>query len=233
MHFRPTVLFVSTSHPALGDTGNATGLWLEELTTPYYALKDAGFDVTIASVQGKRIPVAPESNDATAARPASVERFLADKEAASALQNSLPVAEAQLDHYVAIFIPGGHGAMWDLPHSAPLATLLGKAHDQGVPIATVCHGAAALLSARDQYGVSIVKGKRVNGFTNEEEAAIGLSALVPFLLETRLAELGGKFESAGLFQPHVVRDGQLISGQNPASSALVAEELMACLEPVT
>lgn len=143
------------------------------------------------------------------------------------------MAEAQLDHYVAIFIPGGHGAMWDLPHSAPLATLLGKAHDQGVPIATVCHGAAALLSARDQYGVSIVKGKRVNGFTNEEEAAIGLSALVPFLLETRLAELGGKFESAGLFQPHVVRDGQLITGQNPASSALVAEELMACLEPVT
>lgn len=223
---RPAIVFISTSHADFGNTGNPTGLWLEEFTTPYYAVRDAGFHVTVASIKGKKVPVAPESNNPAEPRQPSVERFLADAAAMETLEHSVPVDQIDVDDFDAVFVAGGHGAMWDLPHSAPLAVLLARAHADGKPIGAVCHGVAALVNVKDEDGVAVVQGRRVAGFTDAEEAAIGVTALVPFLLETRLRELGAQFEAAGVFQPHVVTDGNLITGQNPASSALVARELV-------
>ncbi len=216
------ILMVTTSHDRMGEGGHATGLWFEELTTPYYAFVDAGATVTIASVAGGKVPVDPRSVKPKGENEGSVDRFLADPAAMAALEGTSAVGAMDARDFDAVFLPGGHGTMWDLPQSAELAKLLGVAWTSGRVVAAVCHGPAGLVAALDGEGHPIVAGRRVTGFTDAEEVAVGLEGVVPFLLESRLRDLGGTFEAGPNFKPHAVADGRLVTGQNPASSALTA-----------
>ncbi len=242
MSDRSKVLIVTTSHAEMGSTGHRTGVWLEELATPYYALLDGGVDVTLASIRGGQIPFDPRSLPAQASEstgekppeqqdiPASVRRFLSDEGAVTAAQTSPAVADfGEGAGFDALFLPGGHGTMWDLPASEPLARLVGAMFEQGRIVAAVCHGPAGLVTAKRRDGRPLVEGRRVNGFTNSEEDGVGLSQAVPFLLEDRLKELGGRFECGPDWQPYAVQDGNLITGQNPQSSELVAKHVLHAL----
>lgn len=216
------ILIILTSHTTMGDPAKPTGFWLEELTTPYYAFVDAGAQVDLASIGGGAAPVDPRSQKPAGENPKSVDRFLADKSAMAALSATLRVEAADWNKYDAVFLPGGHGTMWDLPNSASLATLLAKAYENGRVVSAVCHGPAGLVNVRLSSGAVLVSGRRVAAFTNTEEDAVGLTPVVPFLLETRMRELGAHYESGPDFQPFAVADGNLITGQNPASSEAVA-----------
>ncbi len=216
------ILIVLTSHGVIGATGHPTGVWMEELTTPYYAFIDAGAEVDLASTAGGQVPVDPNSM-AEKDRPESVERFLDDASAIEKLKHSLNVDHLTADPYDAVFLPGGHGTMWDLPENTALADLLTTAFAEGKVVAAVCHGPAGLVNAKDTEGRPLVAGRKVSAFTNSEEEAAGLTHAVPFLLETRIRDLGALYERGPDFQPHAVRDGRLITGQNPASSTRVAE----------
>jgi putative intracellular protease/amidase len=224
------ILIVTTSHDKLGDTGQPTGLWLEELAAPYYALADSGAELTLASIKGGAIPIDPKSREPDGGVPASVERFLADPKAVAAAKATPAIGEINAGDYDAIFLPGGHGTMWDLPGSRALARAVGSVLDAGRVVAAVCHGPAGLVSARTESGHPVVEGKRVSCFTDSEEKAVGLTEVVPFLLETRLRTLGAQIEKAPDFQPFAVRDGNLITGQNPASSERVAELVLEVLK---
>jgi putative intracellular protease/amidase len=225
------ILIVVTSHNALGDTGRPTGFHWEELATPYWLFKDAGFDVALASIRTGVAPQDPNSfKDDPAARPAGVQRFVDDSSAMAALRSTPAVAEFDASDYAAVFLPGGHGTMWDFPTSEPLAQLLGKAFDRGAVIGAVCHGPAGLVTAKRADGQPIVSGRRVNAFTDAEERAVNADSIVPFLLESRLRELGARFEGGSNFQPYVVRDGNLVTGQNPQSALMVAQQVLAALE---
>jgi putative intracellular protease/amidase len=217
------ILMVLTSHATMGDTGQPTGVWFEELSTPYYAFIDAGVEVDLASINGGPVPIDPGSQAPEGQNPASVERFLKDKAAMAKLQASTSVDTVTDTQYAAIFLPGGHGTMWDLPGSTALATLLSNAWTHGKVVAAVCHGPAGLVNVKNADGKPLVAGKRVSAFTNAEEDAAGKTDKVPFLLESRIRELGAKYESGPNFQPFAVRDGNLVTGQNPASSQKVAE----------
>lgn len=224
------VFIVLTSHTRLGDTGKPTGFYFEELAAPYWAFTDAGHDVEIASIAGGPATHDPSSlKPEPSERPAAVQRFVADPAAMAKLAATLPVTEADPSAYDAVFLPGGHGTMWDLPGSEALARLVGHLFDAGKVVGAVCHGPAGLVSANRANGKSIVAGRRVNGFTDAEEEAAGLTAAMPFLLESRLRELGGRFEGGPNFKPYAVRDGNLVTGQNPASSALVAGHVLDAL----
>lgn len=223
------ILIVATSHAKVGDTGDETGLWLEELTTPYYAFLDAGAQVDIASTAGGAIPIDPKSLSAED-QPESAKRFLADEAASAKFRQSLRVEDVSAEPYAAVFLPGGHGTMWDLPTSAALATLISRAFADGKVVAAVCHGPAGLLNATDQSGGPLVAGRRISAFTNSEEEAAEMSDKVPFLLESRLRELGARYESGPDSQPFAVRDGRLVTGQNPASSGQVARLLLDVIE---
>jgi putative intracellular protease/amidase len=225
----PKILIVTTSHDRLGDTGQPTGLWLEELATPYYVLADSGAELTLASIQGGAVPIDPKSREPEGGVPASVERFLADTKAVATARATPAIGEINAGDYDAIFLPGGHGTMWDLPGSGALARAVGAALDAGRIVAAVCHGPAGLVSAKTGDGRPVVEGKRVSSFTDSEEKAVGLTEVVPFLLETRLRTLGAQVEKGPDFQPFAVRDGNLITGQNPASSEQVAELMLEAL----
>ncbi len=214
------ILIVLTSHAALGDTGRKTGFFWEELCVPYAAFRQAGCTVDLASIAGGMPPADPTS---VATEAPEVAAFLADPGAMAALADTMPVAAVQFADYDAVFLPGGHGTMWDLPGSEPLAALIGRMFDAGRVVAAVCHGPAGLVNARRADGQPIVAGLRVSGFTDAEEAASGLTDVVPFLLESRLRGLGAVFKAGPDFAAQAVRDGNLVTGQNPASSALVAE----------
>ncbi|WP_114394303.1 type 1 glutamine amidotransferase domain-containing protein [Oleisolibacter albus] len=236
-----TVLVVTTSHADMGTTGHRTGVWLEELSTPYYALVDGGATVTLVSIKGGPIPFDPRSVPADAGQghgdepagqqevPASVRRFLADEQAMAVARNSPSLDSVADQTFDAVLLPGGHGTMWDLPESTTLARLLGRQFDAGRVVAAVCHGPAGLVSARRADGKPIVDGRRVAGFTNSEEEGVGLTRVVPFLLEDRLKQLGGRYESGPDWQPFAVRDGHLITGQNPQSSEKVAALVLEAL----
>lgn len=216
------ILFIVTSHAMLGNTGKPTGLWLEELTTPYYAFIDAGYEVQIVSIAGGNVPIDPRSKAPLGQNPESVDRFLKDTVATQKLVATASIEQVDMSNYDVVFLPGGHGTMWDLPNNKTLAILLGKAMDEGKVVAAVCHGPAGLVNAKLSNGDSIVKGKKVSAFTNEEEEAVELTKEMPFLLEARLRELGADFQEAPNFQAFAVSDGNLITGQNPASSEKVA-----------
>lgn len=225
------VLFILTSHGVIGTTAEPTGLWMEELTTPYYIFADAEVAVDVVSIAGGDVPIDPRSlNEDSTKNPDSVNRFQADAAAMEKIKNTPSVAKIDLSQYDAIFLPGGHGTMFDLPVSKELAALISKAYQQGKVVAAVCHGPAGLVNAKTALGEPIVKGKRITGFTNSEEDAAGLTDKMPFLLETRLRELGGIFENKDNFRSHAVRDGTLITGQNPASSEAVAELVLKALK---
>lgn len=219
------VLIVLTSHAQMGNTPEPTGFWLEEFTTPYYTFVDAGADVTVASIRGGRAPIDPRSlQDADGQPPASVARYLADPRLRAQLEDTVALEAVAPGTYDIVFLPGGHGTMWDLPTSDTLARLVAATLERGDVVGAVCHGPAGLVAARFNDGKSVVEGKRVAGFTNAEERAVGLDRVVPFLLETRLRELGGRYESGPDFQSFAVTDGNLVTGQNPASSGEAAQQ---------
>lgn len=222
------ILMVLTSHAQLGDTDHKTGFWLEEFTAPYYAFLDAGAEVTLASPAGGQPPVDPRSA-APESRTETTQRFEQDETAQQRLANTVPLAEVKADDFDAVFFPGGHGPMWDLATNETSTRLVERFYAQGKVIGAVCHGPAALVMAQDDQRQSILKGKQVTGFTNAEEKAVELDQVVPFLLETRLAELSGHFSEGETFQPHVVQDGQIITGQNPPSSAPTAKSVIAAI----
>ncbi|MEO1447027.1 MAG: type 1 glutamine amidotransferase domain-containing protein [Cyanobacteria bacterium J06635_11] len=225
----PKILIVTTSHASLGDTEKTTGLWVEELTTPYYAFLDAGASVTVASMQGGAVPIDPGSQQADGENPASVERFQADAAAQQAIANTPALKDVDASAYDAVFLPGGHGTMWDLPTSDRLADIVSSTLAEGRVVAAVCHGPAGLVSARTAAGEPVVKGRKVSTFTDAEESAVGLTETVPFLLETKLRELGAEIHKAGEFEPFAIADGNLITGQNPMSSELVADKVLSAL----
>lgn len=223
------ILMIVTSHDRLGDSGRMTGIWAEELATPYRLFSEAGFAVDIASPRGGCVSFDPASVRPAGQNPPNVEFLLNDEKTRAKTMNSLLLANVAIDAYEAVFFPGGHGAMWDLPEDMHVRRLVEAAHTAGKVIAAVCHGPAGLLSAKGKDGGSILAGRRVNAFTDAEEEAAGLTGVVPFALESRMRELGGCFEKANNWQAHAVRDGTLITGQNPASSEAVARLAIAAL----
>jgi putative intracellular protease/amidase len=221
------VLIVVTSHAQLGQGGPPTGLWLEELAVPYRVFTGAGAQVTIASPRGGRPPIDPKSEGAS---DPEVVAFREDPAAQRALAATLPLRDVRVSEYDAVFVAGGHGVMWDLAVSEEAARSLSEAWRGGKVVAAVCHGPAALAGVTTADGTPAVAGRRVTGFSDAEERAVGLDKVVPFLLEVRLRELGGRYESGPLWQPLAVRDGALVTGQNPASSRATALATLAALD---
>lgn len=219
------VLFVLTSHDKLGDTGHKTGFWVEEFAAPYYVLSDAGVDITLASPAGGKPPVDP-SSEAPGAQTEATNRYNNDKQLQEKLSQTVKLSEVKADDFDAVFYPGGHGPLWDLTTSEDSIRLLENFAKQKKPIAAVCHAPAVFANVKAGDGEPLVKGKNVTGFTNTEEEAVKLTEVVPFLVEDKLKELGGHYSKVEDWQPHIVRDGILITGQNPASSEGAAEELL-------
>jgi putative intracellular protease/amidase len=226
------VLMVLTSHDRLGDTGQKTGFWLEEFAAPYYILKDAGLDVTLASPKGGQPPLDPKSDD-PASQTEAMRRFKADPEAQAALARTAKLSDNSPNDYDAVFYPGGHGPLWDLSDDRHSIALIEALYAAGKPVAAVCHGPAALRHAKARDGSPLVRGRSVTGFTNTEEAAVKLTDVVPFLVEDMLKENGGEFSRGADWQAYAVTDGNLITGQNPASSESTARALVAQLAAVS
>ena len=226
-----SILIVLTSHPTLGNTGKETGFHYEEMTTPYLAFAEAGYGITLASIMGGEPPHDPGSlEDKLDDNPESVIAFLKDERAKNALRDTLPVSKLSSDDYCAIYLPGGHGTMWDFPENVDLNRLVSECYQAGKPTAAICHGLAGFIGAKKADGSALVSGKKINCFTDAEEKEIGLQDTVPFLLESALKELGAKFECSANFQAHVATDDNLITGQNPASAGGVAKAVIAYLK---
>ncbi len=222
------ILIVLTSHDQLGDTGKKTGFWLEEFASPYYRLKDAGVQVTLASPLGGQPPLDPKSNEPDF-QTDDTRRFDDDKAAQNELANTAKLAEMKVEDFDAVFYPGGHGPLWDLYNDKYSIALIEGFIAAGKPVATVCHAPAALLRAKDQNGDPLVKGKKVTGFSNSEEAAVELTDVVPYLVEDQLIAMGGVYQKVEDWNSLAVVDGLIITGQNPGSSAAVAEALIKAL----
>jgi putative intracellular protease/amidase len=222
------ILMVLTSHDKLGATGQKTGFWLEEFAAPYYVFLDAGAEVTLASPLGGQPPEDPKS-DAPDMQTDATRRFRADAAASDALAHTLKLSAISARDFDAIFYPGGHGPLWDLAEDKTSIALIEAMLAAGKPVAAVCHAPGVLRHARTPQGRSLVEGKKVTGFTNSEEQAVGLTEIVPFLVEDMLRANGGHYSKSADWQPYVVVDGRLITGQNPASSELAAKSLLAAL----
>lgn len=220
------ILMVVTSHDKLGDTGKPTGFWLEEFAAPYYVFKDAGAEITIASPKGGQPPLDPAS-DTDDAQTEATTRFKNDTAAQDALAQTVVLSGVAADGFDAIFYPGGHGPLWDLAEDAASIKLIETfaAHDR--PIGAVCHAPAVFKHPKGADGQPLVSGKTVTGFTNTEEDAVGLTKIVPFLVEDMLQANGGKYEKGADWASFVVTDGKLVTGQNPASSQEAARRLLA------
>lgn len=218
------VLFVLTSHDKLGDTGEKTGFWTEEFAAPYYELLDKGVQIDIATPLGGQPPIDPKSEDPSAAT-LDTKRFDADAEVLTKLKNSYKLANVKNSDYDAVFYPGGHGPLWDLATDANSSALIASFYTNNKPVAFVCHSPGVLKNVKVN-GEFLVKGKKITGFSNTEEAAVGLTNVVPFLLEDALQANGAIYSKVEDWQPYAVEDGLLITGQNPASSKLVAEKLL-------
>jgi len=222
------ILMVLTSHDELGDSGRKTGFWLEEFTSPYYAFKDAGVDLTLASPKGGQPPLDPRS-DVPEAKSDSTQRFKADPEAQRVLARTRKLARVVAGDFDAVFYPGGHGPLWDLAEDATSIALIEAMLAAGKPVAAVCHAPGVLRHVKTPAGASLVEGKNVTGFSNTEEEAVGLTQVVPFLVQDFLKGDGGNYTKTSDWAPFVVRDGLLITGQNPASSEPAAKALLALL----
>ena len=226
------ILMVLTSHDHLGDTGKKTGFWLEEFAAPYYVFKDAGAEITLASPKGGQPPLDPKSDEADAQTDAT-RRFRADTEATTTLASTRVLSEVAGDEFDHVFYPGGHGPLWDLASDRDSINVIESNHAAGKPVALVCHAPAALKNTHSPDGTPLVNGKRVTGFTNSEEEAVGLTKVVPFLIEDMLAGNGGRYEKKDDWATHVITDGNLVTGQNPASSEAAAEALLTLLRQST
>lgn len=222
------ILIVLTSHDELGNTGKPTGFWLEEFAAPYYVFKDAGAAIALVSPKGGRPPVDPKS-DEPGNQTDAMARFKEDAAAQAELAMTRRLVDVVSDDYDAVFYPGGHGPMWDLSSDPASIALIESFYDAGKPVAAVCHAPAALRKVASK-GQPIVKGRRVTGFTNSEEEAVGLTTVVPFLVEDELKRLGGIYEKAADWADFSIVDGLLITGQNPASSGSAARALIKLLE---
>jgi len=225
------VLIVLTSHNKLGKTGKKTGFHYEELTTPYFVLKEEGLDVTLASIEGGKPPHDPGSlkKDADDC-PESVCKFLGDEDAKKALEETVSINDIKAEDFDALYLPGGHGVMWDFVNNKQLQNLVSSFYKSGKPIAAICHGVVGLIGATDEDGEEIVKDKRINSFTDAEEKEIGLDDVVPFLLESKLRDLGARFEYSDKFQAHISQNDNLVTGQNPASAEGVADLLITLIK---
>jgi len=223
------ILMVLTSHDKLGDTGNKTGFWLEEFAAPYYVFKDAGAEITLASPKGGQPPLDP-SSDADDAQTDATKRFKGDDAAQKELANTEVLSSVSADGFDAIFYPGGHGPLWDLAEDKTSIALIEGFIAADKPVALVCHAPGVLRHVKAQDGRPLVEGKRVTGFTNTEEEGVGLTDVVPFLVEEELKAKGGDYSSGPDWGPYVLEDGLLITGQNPASSAPAAKALLKALE---
>ncbi len=223
------ILLVLTSHDQLGNTGHKTGFWLEEFASPYYVFKDAGAQITLASPKGGQPPIDPKS-DAPDAQTAATRRFAEDAEAQQLLANSLPLAQVRAEDFDALFYPGGHGPLWDLAEDASSIALIERFIALGKPVGAVCHAPGVLRHVKAADGTPLVRGKRVTGFSNSEEAAVELTDVVPFLVEDMLKDHGGVYGRAADWHSHVEVDGLLVTGQNPASSDASAEALLTLVE---
>lgn len=223
------ILMVLTSHNQLGNTGKPTGFWLEEFAAPYYVFHDAGIQVTLASPKGGQPPLDPVSDEPDA-QTDDTRRFRSDSSAQKLLANTVKLESIKADDFDAVFYPGGHGPLWDLAEDPHSIKLIEQFWASGKPVAAVCHAPGVLRKVTKPDGSPLVKGKRVTGFTNSEEEGVGLTAVVPFLVEDELKKAGGLFERTDDWGEYAVVDGHLVTGQNPASSAIAAEELLKLLD---
>jgi putative intracellular protease/amidase len=211
------ILMVLTSNDTLGASGKKTGFWLEEFAAPYYAFKDAGANVTLASPLGGQPPLDPRS-DTPNFQTEDTRRFRSDRAAEASLASTVKLSGISADDYDAVFYAGGHGTMWDVAEDAASIALIETMFAANKPVAAVCHGSAVFRHPKAPDGAPLVRGKKVAGFTNTEEAAVGLTEVVPYLVEDMLRQRGGVYSKADNFQAHVITDGNLVTGQNPASS---------------
>lgn len=223
------ILMVMTSHDKMGDTGNKTGIWLEEFASPYYAFVDAGYTITLASPLGGQVPIDPMSLEEDALTD-DTKRFSEDSHAASALASTMALKNVSADEFDAVFYPGGHGPLWDLSDNIESQTLIENMLQNDKPVAAVCHAPIVLKNVKDTNGEPYIKGRDVTGFTNSEEEAVELTNVVPYLVEDELKKQGGDFSKKGDFEPHVVQSGKLITGQNPPSSKPAADALIKALQ---
>lgn len=223
------ILMVLTSHDTLGDTGKKTGFWLEEFAAPYYVFKDAGADIILASPKGGQPPIDP-SSDSADAQTDDTRRFKDDPETQKHLATTLKLSDVTEDGFDAIFYPGGHGPLWDLAESADSKRLIEAFAAADLPVGAVCHAPAVFRHTQGADGKPLVFGRRVTGFTNTEEEAVGLTDVVPFLVEDMLKANGGQYEKGADWASFVLCDGKLVTGQNPASSATAAQEILGLLK---
>ena len=223
------ILMVLTSHDQLGDTGHKTGFWLEEFASPYYVFKDANADITLASPEGGQPPLDPKSDEADFQTDAT-RRFKEDADAQAALANTSKLADVSPENFDAVFYPGGHGPLWDLAEDNTSIALIESMYASGKPVAAVCHAPAVLKNAKASDGSPLVNVKSVTGFSNSEEDAVQLTEVVPFLLEDELKGKGGNYSKGDDWHPYTITDGNLITGQNPASSELAAKAVLEMLK---
>ena len=222
------ILMVLTSHDRLGDTGKKTGFWLEEFAAPWFALKDAGADIVVASPRGGQPPLDPKSDEPDA-QSEDTERFKADEAAQKVLAHTVKLDSVSEADFDAVFYPGGHGPLWDLAEDKTSIGLIEAFARADKPVAAVCHAPGVLKSVKGADGAPLVKGRKVAGFTNSEEEAVGLTDVVPFLVEDMLKANGGDYSKGADWGSYVVTDGKLVTGQNPASSREAAEALLKLL----
>lgn len=227
-HTNKHILIVLTSHTELGNTGEKTGFWVEEFAAPYYAFTDAGIKVSIASILGGQPPIDPKSELEDFQTP-STKRYDADNDVQALMVNTSKLADVDAADYDAVFYPGGHGPLWDLTDNEVSIALIERFLATNKPIGAVCHATAAFLNVKDASGEYVVKGKAVTGFTNSEEEAVQLTHIVPFLLEDELIKRGGDYQKVADWNAFAIQDGLVITGQNPQSSELAAEKLIAAL----
>ena len=221
------VLIVLTNHSQLGDTGERTGFWLSELTHPYYVLKDQGFQVDLASIEGGPAPIDPRSLEDKDPQQA---RFLSDAQLMAKVLTTPPLKAINPEQYAAILFSGGHGSMWDFANNAQVNRMASAIYENNGVVAALCHGPAALVGVKLSDGEFLIAGKKVTGFTNSEEAKVGLTEKVPFLLEDRLVSLGGRFQASADFSDNVVVDNRVVTGQNPQSAESVGKALVELLK---
>ncbi|HBP28272.1 MAG: type 1 glutamine amidotransferase domain-containing protein [Advenella sp.] len=223
------ILMILTSHATLGATGKPTGFWLEEFAAPYYAFLDSGADITLASPLGGQPPLDPKSDEPDA-QTAATQRFKNDPQAQSVLATTQRLADVKAGSFDAVFFPGGHGPLWDLAENGYVMALIKDVYSSGKIVSAVCHAPAVFRHVKTAEGQFLVNDRNVTGFSNAEEEAVGLTDVVPFLVENMLKDHGAHYTSGDDWQPHIVVDGRLITGQNPASSVGVADAVIRQLQ---